>query len=51
MLESLFDKAEAFRPATLLKKIPTQVFFSEICHIFKSTYFEEYLRTTAFGQY
>ena len=26
---------------------PTQVFSSEICEIFKNTYFEEYLRTTA----
>ena len=34
-------------PATLLKGTPTQVFTSEICEIFKNTYFEEYLGTTA----
>ena len=30
VLESLFTKLQAFRPATLLKKIPTQVFSCEI---------------------
>ena len=30
------------------KKTPTQVFSYEICEIFRSTYFEEYLQTTAF---
>ena len=29
------------------KETPTQVFSCEICEIFKNTYFEEYLRTTA----
>ena len=32
--------------ATLFKETPTQMFFSEICKIFKNIYFEEYLRTT-----
>ena len=35
------------RPATLLKKAPTQVFYCEICEFFKNTYFEEHLRRTA----
>ena len=43
VLESLFTKLQAFRPATLLKKIPTQVFSCEIWEILKSTYFEEHL--------
>ena len=30
-----------------LQETPTQVFSSEICEIFYSTYFEEHLRTTA----
>ena len=30
-----------------LKKTPTQVFFCEICEIFKNDYFEENLQTTA----
>ena len=30
-----------------LKETPTQVFSSEICGIVMSSYFEEYLRTTA----
>ena len=29
------------------KEIPTQVFFYEICEVFKTTCFEEHLRTTA----
>ena len=36
---------QAFRPATLSKKAPTQMFFQEICEIFKNIYFEEHLRT------
>ena len=35
------------RPVTLLKETPTKVFSSEYCEIFKSTYFEENLQTTA----
>ena len=38
-------KLQAFRPATLSKKAPTQMFFQEICEIFKNIYFEEHLRT------
>ena len=34
------------RPVTLLKK-RLQLFSSEICEIFKNTYFEEHLWTTA----
>ena len=40
-------KFQAFRSAALLKKDPTQVFVCEIFEIFKNTYFEEHLRTTA----
>ena len=40
-------KACYWIPATLLKKTPTQVFFSEYCVIFKNTYFEEHLRMAA----
>ena len=39
-------KLQAFRAATLLKEILTQVFSCEYCKIFKNTYSEEYLRTT-----
>ena len=49
LCRSLFlIKLQVFRPATLLKETPTQVFFCEYCEIFKSTYFEKHLRTTAF---
>ena len=34
---------QALRPATLLKKTPTKVFFYEHCKIFKNTSFEEKL--------
>ena len=37
-----FTKLQAFRPATLLKKTPTQVFSCEICDILKNTCFEEH---------
>ena len=30
-----------------MKKTPTQVFFCKYCEIFKNTYFEKHLRTTA----
>ena len=33
----------AWRPATLLKKTPTQVFSYEICKILKNTFFTEHL--------
>ena len=29
------------------KETPAQAFFCEICKVFKNTYFEEYLQTTA----
>ena len=45
----LFNKDTGLRSATLLKRAPTQLFPCEICEIFKSTYFEEHLRTTASG--
>ena len=38
VLESLFNKVAG---------TPTQVFSCEICEIFKNTYFEEHMRTTA----
>ena len=44
MLESLFNKVAA---ATLLKRDSSTVFSYEICEIFKNTYFEEHLQTTA----
>ena len=34
-----------FRPATLSKKTPTQLFSCEHCKIFKNTYFEKHLQT------
>ena len=37
-----------FRHATLLKETPTQAFCCKIWEIFKNTFFEEHLRTTAF---
>ena len=36
-------KLRAFRSATLLKQIPTQVFLCECCKIFKNAFFEENL--------
>ena len=53
MLESLFNKVEGLRPATLLKKrlqhrcFPV-MFFCEYCEIFKNIYFVEHLPTAAF---
>ena len=38
---------QAWRPATLLKKTPTQVFSHQICKNFKSTYLGEHLWATA----
>ena len=40
-------KLQLWEPANLLKKAPTQVFFCEICKLFKSNYFEEHLWTSA----
>ena len=36
----------SWRPATLLKKTPKQVFSCKICEILKNNYFEEHLLTT-----
>ena len=44
----LLMRLHAFRPATLFKKTPTHVFSCKYYEIFKSTYFEEPLRTTAY---
>ena len=41
-------KLQDFRPAALLKGNLTQVFSCKYCKIFKSTYFQEHLRTGAF---
>ena len=46
VLDSLFTKLQAFRPAALLKKSPTKVFSCEIWEIVKNTCFEEHLWTT-----
>ena len=42
----MFNKVEDCSHA-LKKETPTQVFFYEICEIFKNIYFEEHLQTTA----
>ena len=43
-----FEQVNASLAVTILKReTPTQVFSYEICKIFKCTYFEKYLRTTA----
>ena len=48
MLESLFNKVIGLQAWNFFKKeTPTQVFSCEICEIYKNTYFEEHLRTTA----
>ena len=47
VLESLFDKAQGFKPVTLFKKTPTQVLSCEIFENFKDPYCEEHLCTTA----
>ena len=36
-----------FRAATLLKKTPAQSFYCDYCEIFKTIYFEDYMRTAA----
>ena len=49
-MESLFNKVQAFRPATSLKRscrTPVHVYPREYCETFKSTYFVEHLRTDA----
>ena len=47
MLESLFNKVACLQ--RYFKETSTQVFFCEICEIFKNTYFEQHLRTFASG--
>ena len=37
-------KLQAFRPVTLLKRKPNQVFSCEICEMFKNTFFTEHIR-------
>ena len=48
VLQSLLNKVGSLQTCNSVKKnTPAQVFFCEICEIFKYNYFEEYLRTTA----
>ena len=47
-MEFLKINLKAVRHATLLKKTPTQVFSSEICEIFKGTFFYSTPRVAAF---
>ena len=48
VLESLFNKVTGLRAHNFLKKgLQHKYFSSEICEIFTSTYFEEYLWTSA----
>ena len=42
MLVSLFDKVPSLQVCNSIKKNPAQVFFCEICEIFKSTFFTEH---------
>ena len=44
-------KLQVFRPATLLKKTPTQVFSCEICEIFKNTFFSQNTSVRCFCTY
>ena len=44
-------KLQFWGPATLLKKIQTQVFPREICKLFKNNYFEEHLWNAASKHY
>ena len=48
MLESLFNKVARLRARNFIEKeTPTQIFSYEISEIFKNTYFEEHMWTTA----
>ena len=47
MWESLFDSCRPSGLQLYQKETPTQVFLCEYCEIFKKTYFEKHLRTTA----
>ena len=42
-----FNKVAGLKPATLLKKVLTQVFSCEFCEISKNTFFTEHIWTTA----
>ena len=47
-MESVFNKVAGLQARNYIKKDTlTQVFSCEICEIFKNTYFEELIRTTA----
>ena len=48
---SQYSQEITLRPATLLKKTPTQVFSSEYCEILKNTYLEKQLRTSPSESY
>ena len=49
IMESLLNKVASLQACNFIKKrTPTQVFSCGVCKVFKNTYFEEYLRTTAF---
>ena len=47
MLESPFKRSADFKTCKFFKETPTQVFSCEYWLIFKNTYFDENLRTTA----
>ena len=52
VLESLFNRVAGLKVCNFIKRdsdTATQVFSCEYCEIFKSTYSEENLRTTASG--
>ena len=42
-----FNKIISLEACNVIKETPTHVFFCEISEIFKNTYLEEHLRTTA----
>ena len=42
-------KLQAWRPAILLKRDPTQVFYYEYLEIFKNTFSEKHMQTAAFA--
>ena len=47
LCSSLFlIKLQTFRPSTLLKETPIQVFSFEYCEIFKGIYFEDHVQTS-----
>ena len=48
MLESVFNKSAGLQVYNFIKDSLQMVYFCKYCEIFKNTYFEEHLRTTAF---